>query len=529
MRDGFLLLLSGPRPTWPLVSLKSHSSRFTLALRSHIPTVIQPRSLESISMFATRSIAMKSTTLSLFQKIFRKKTPSVDPKALLDTTSFDPLFKIGEGSSSSVLLVKDKTYGRHLALKMVPHTAGTAVNEQQIHSQLAGLADVPRTLLPLLASWQDAEKSYLLTEWCAGRDLMTILGAGHRLTPEHAKLYAAQLVTAIETLHRAGIAHCDLKPSNVFLTKDGNIVLGDYGRAKSFAAPPQCSAGKSPKCLQGHSTDRCGTPYWSSPAQHAGLPYSFDADIWSLGLLVHRMTTGRMPFGNRAKNVVEIKAAYAMEDIEFREADGLDENTKDLIRQLLRKDGDDRPHILQVKEHPYFQEVDWAAVAHHEAPVPWVPVKPYIPTTVRPKLLPRGGPCAFDSHVREFYYVSSQLSAPPPGPVKRSVKKVCKSATQVKRKVGTLPSSTREVVIKGCELISRLFGLVKTSGSAGQKRGDNEKTVNTRWQYKIDLNDGHVQPSSCSGPSLSARIGEFLRRRFHSRVKVVDLRKIELD
>ncbi|KAJ7607381.1 kinase-like domain-containing protein, partial [Roridomyces roridus] len=244
-------------------------------------------------------------------------------------------------------------------------------------------------------------------EWCAGKDLMTILGAGHRLTPEHAKLYAAQLVTAIETLHRAGIVHCDLKPSNVFLTKDGNIVLGDYGRAKSFAAPPPMFGGEEPEyvsfdvdpeatsgsffqpteeCLQGHSTERCGTPYWSCPAQHAGLPYSFDADMWSLGLLIHRMTTGRMPFGNRAKNAVEIKAAYAMEEIEFQDVDDLDEDTKDLIRQLLRKDGDDRPHILQVKEHPYFQEVDWAAVARHEAPVPWVPAKPYVPTTVRPKL-----------------------------------------------------------------------------------------------------------------------------------------------
>lgn len=113
----------------------------------------------------------------------------------------------------------------------------------------------------------------------------------------------------MESLHKLNIIHRDIKPANVFLTAQGHIVLGDFGFSKSFPAPGyEFSFDADPKALSGSfdmpsadalahiARDVCGTLSWMSPAQHAGTAYSYDADTWSLGLLLFWMRTGRVSF-----------------------------------------------------------------------------------------------------------------------------------------------------------------------------------------------------------------------------------------
>lgn len=109
--------------------------------------------------------------------------------------------------------------------------------------------------------------------------------------------------------------------------------------------------------ISGFTRERCGTAYWMSPAQQAGTPYSYDADIWGLGLLLFKMSTGRLPFGDQANDLFELQTAYARDPIEFQDTDGLDEALKTLLEGMLAKDGSDRLNILQVKQHDYFAGV----------------------------------------------------------------------------------------------------------------------------------------------------------------------------
>ncbi|KAJ7639414.1 kinase-like domain-containing protein [Roridomyces roridus] len=179
---------------------------------------------------------------------------------------------------------------------------------------------------------------------------------GMALSADRVKLYIAQLVTAVETLHDLKIVHGDIKPANVFLTAEGNVVLGDFGLAKSyegvdmfghnepdyvsFDVDPEASSGSFFQPIQ----DRCGTPSWMSPAQKAGTPYGLDTDLWALGALMYRMSTGRMPYDGT-------------DELIFTAQDGLDEAAKDLLRGLLVLDGAKRLTIGQMKWHAYFSGV----------------------------------------------------------------------------------------------------------------------------------------------------------------------------
>jgi serine/threonine protein kinase len=108
-------------------------------------------------------------------------------------------------------------------------------------------------------------------------------------------------------LHDQRVIHRDVKPANIFLHEEGNAVLGDLGLCKNFRlsadpgdsdyftfdADPDATSGRFdfPAC----ETDQwCGTSPFMSPDQHWGRPYSFDADVWALGVSFFYMLTGRV-------------------------------------------------------------------------------------------------------------------------------------------------------------------------------------------------------------------------------------------
>ncbi|KAK7029805.1 kinase-like domain-containing protein [Favolaschia claudopus] len=157
----------------------------------------------------------------------------------------------------------------------------------------------------------------LVKPWCAGKDLASLLLDERKLSSDRVKFYMSQLVLALETLHDLNIVHRDVKTANIFLTGDGNLILGDFGLAKQFCTNLTCT-----------TNERCGIPSWMSPAQIAGSAYSFDTDMWGLGMVMFRMLTGRLPSDD---------SGVAEADVTFRAGDCVDSIAQDL--------------------HPYFRDV----------------------------------------------------------------------------------------------------------------------------------------------------------------------------
>lgn len=160
----------------------------------------------------------------------------------------------------------------------------------------------------------------------------------------------------------------DLKPENILLTADGHLVLTDFGLSKQFYD------GLS---VEDQRTNTfCGTAEYLAPEILNDQPYSYEVDYWSLGTVLYEMLLGITPFWAQDRDVMYERIRH--DDLVFP-ADYLDENTMDFISQLLIRDPTQRlgsgvDGAIQVRSHPYFNEIEWHLIYTKKI------IPPYIPT-----------------------------------------------------------------------------------------------------------------------------------------------------
>ena len=140
-------------------------------------------------------------------------------------------------------------------------------------------------------------RPYLVLEYLEGRDLQTELDARLRLPPKTAIRIASDVCAALKVAHAAGVVHRDIKPGNIFLTSERAMLI-DFGIAKA------------PTPIDARSTsvrDALGTPNYMAPEQvRCSARVDGGADVWSLGIVLFEMLTGRLPFrGNDALSTMK--------------------------------------------------------------------------------------------------------------------------------------------------------------------------------------------------------------------------------
>jgi hypothetical protein len=174
--------------------------------------------------------------------------------------------------------------------------------------------------------------SYYAMEYVEGRNFEEILTAEGRLPWPDVLAMALQVSLALKHAHDRGIIHRDLKPSNLLRAADGTVKLTDFGIAKVFAGTHLTATGGV-----------VGTAEYLSPEQATGKPVTRRSDLYSLGVVLYTLLTGRTPF--EGENLVDLlqKHRFAQFDMPRKIVTDLPHDLETVVCQLLAKDPADRP------------------------------------------------------------------------------------------------------------------------------------------------------------------------------------------
>ena len=282
---------------------------------------------------------------------------------------FEILKLIGKGTFGQVYQVVKRDTSRVYAMKVlskkvivqkkeVAHTVG----ERNILVRTA-LTESP-FIVGLKFSFQTPTDLYLVTDYMSGGELFWHLQKEGKFPERRAKFYIAELILALEHLHAHDIVYRDLKPENILLDANGHIALCDFGLSKAN--------------LSSNSTTNtfCGTTEYLAPEvllDDSG--YTKLVDFWSLGVLVFEMCCGWSPF--YAEDTQQMYKNIAFGKVRFPK-DTLSVEGRNFVKGLLNRNPDHRlgskRDALELKEHPFFADVDWDALVQKKITPPFTPV-----------------------------------------------------------------------------------------------------------------------------------------------------------
>jgi serine/threonine protein kinase/Tol biopolymer transport system component len=224
---------------------------------------------------------------------------SIEPgQALLQYRIVD---KLGEGGMGAVYRATDQTLQRDVAIKVLPDDL--ARDEERLarfRREATTLAALSHPNIAQIHSLEQSEgQTFLVMELAAGRDLQARLQDGAVDVRETVAI-ARQIAAGLEDAHEKGIVHRDLKPANVMVGDDGKVKLLDFGLARAYADEPapegSISASPTITAAMTQAGTILGTAAYMSPEQARGKPVDRRADIWSFGVILYEMLTGRRLF-----------------------------------------------------------------------------------------------------------------------------------------------------------------------------------------------------------------------------------------
>jgi len=167
------------------------------------------------------------------------------------------------------------------------------------------------------------------------------------LTEIEVKCFIFQLLQGLKSLHHKKVIHRDLKPSNLLLDDKNELKIGDFELATQLTTDKE------------RRFEKCGTPPYMAPEifENNGKGYSFEVDIWSVGIIMYQLLTGNLPF--KEYNLYEISKEILSFQPEFLDVSKLSIITADLIKQILVKDPMKRPSINQIVYHYFFHNIEF--------------------------------------------------------------------------------------------------------------------------------------------------------------------------
>ncbi len=244
---------------------------------------------------------------------------------------YEILEKIGEGGMANVYKAKCHLLNRLVAVKVLKDEY---INDEEFNLKFQNEAKSAGSLnqqniIAIYDVGEDGGYPYIVMEYVDGSNIKDIIHRQGKIDTENVIKYSRQIGLALKEAHENKIIHRDIKSQNIMITKNNMVKVADFGIAKAVSSSTITAVGTI-----------MGSVHYFSPEQARGGYIDDRSDIYSLGIVMYEMVTGKLPFDGDSP--VNIALKHIQEEIKFSDDDNIPTEIKEIIRKATQKSPDRR-------------------------------------------------------------------------------------------------------------------------------------------------------------------------------------------
>ena len=252
--------------------------------------------------------------------------------------------KLGQGTFGIVVLAKHEITGENVAIKILDKEKIVRESDKtRLEREIRIMKNMyHNNIVHLYQVIENPRELFIVMEYISGKELFDyIIHKKHLDELESCKFYQ-QILSGIEYLGKTKVAHRDLKPENLLLDSKKNIKIVDFGLSNTYFQDELLSTA-------------CGSPCYAAPEMLSGEKYNgINIDIWSSGIVLYAMLCGYLPFEDNNNPKLYKKIIKG----DFETPEFISKYAADLLHRILNVDPEKRYTIEQIKEHPWFNQID---------------------------------------------------------------------------------------------------------------------------------------------------------------------------